>query len=168
MPGRRDKILFLISSCINTPTLSRNRGGGGCHWGDQAGPGDQRWDRAFVFFKVVLNFVVSPSLQVKKWEKFGARSHGHSARSRGHALHQDPPSSSEECRSWGVVRLAWETPKIKQFCEEITNLFCGSLNTPPKIITRSFFYTPKFHGKLIFPKDTRRELRLHTPNIFRI
>ena len=38
------------------------------------------------FFKVVLNFVVSPSLQMKKWENFGARSHGHSARSRGHAL----------------------------------------------------------------------------------
>ena len=38
------------------------------------------------FFKAVLNFVVSPSLQVKKWENFGARSHGHSARSRGHAF----------------------------------------------------------------------------------
>ena len=43
--------------------------------------------RLFFFLKVVLNFVVSPSLQMKEWEKIGARSHGHSARSRGHAFY---------------------------------------------------------------------------------
>ena len=39
-----------------------------------------------VFFEVVLNSVVSPSPQMNRWESFGARSHGHSTRSRGQIL----------------------------------------------------------------------------------
>ena len=57
-----------------------------CVWGKDAVGTRGETGRLLFFFKVVLNFVVSPSLQMKKWENFGARSHGHSARSRGHAF----------------------------------------------------------------------------------
>ena len=78
---------------MNTPTRNRGRGGGVirqlllvlCVWGKDAVGTRGETGRLF-FFKVVLNFVVSPSLRMKKWENFGACSHGHSARSRGHAF----------------------------------------------------------------------------------
>ena len=63
-----------------------------CVWGKDAVGTRGETERLFLF-KVVLNFVVSPSLQMKKWENFGARSHGHSARSRGHTFRRDRDQS---------------------------------------------------------------------------
>ena len=70
-PAVGTKNFFVISSCINTPTLSRNRGGGvGATGVIRPAQGTRGETGRLFFFKVVLNFVVSPSLQVKKWEKF--------------------------------------------------------------------------------------------------
>ena len=66
------------------------------------------------FFKVVLNFVVSPSLQMKKWENFGARSHGHSARSRGHAFKELQLGQLwAKSASWILLPCALEPPPKK-------------------------------------------------------
>ena len=106
-----------------------------CVWGKDAVGTRGETGRLFFFCKVVLNFVVSPSLQIKKWENFGARSHGHSARSRGHAFfvigpHESAPfifiqrkssthSGSLECNSLPAqesTSCVWPCPLLLQVC----------------------------------------------------